>query len=42
MQEFYTKDSNNTWQPSDIKYEVLVDANGELITDPNNENIYLF
>jgi hypothetical protein len=39
MQEFYTK-KNNEWKTSDIRYEVLTDKNGEIITDSNNEPIY--
>lgn len=40
MQTFYTKDPDGTWQASDIKYEVLTDAAGEIITDSNNSAIY--
>lgn len=40
MQDFYLKNTNNKWQTSDITYEVLVDPNGEIITDINNEPIY--
>jgi hypothetical protein len=42
MQEFYAKAPNDDgkWVASDIKYEALMDANGEIITDINNEIIY--
>jgi hypothetical protein len=29
------------WQLSDIRYEVLTDANGEIITDINDKNVYV-
>lgn len=42
MQEGYTKASDGTWRANDIKYEVLVGLNnGEIITDQNNEPIYV-
>ena len=41
MQEFYSKTPDGTWSISDIEYEALVDANGELITDSNNETIFV-
>lgn len=41
MQEFSAKDSANNWKLSDIKYEVLTDADGAIITDINNEPIYV-
>jgi uncharacterized repeat protein (TIGR02543 family) len=40
MQEFYAKNNNGTWQTNDIRYEVLTDINGEIITDSTNEFIY--
>lgn len=40
MQKFYSKDTSGAWKTSDIRYEVLVDENGEIITDINNEPIY--
>ena len=30
-----------SWLNSDISYEILMDANGEIITDVNNNNIYV-
>ena len=42
MRESYTKASDGTWRTNDIKYEILVDFNnGEIITDKNNEPIYV-
>lgn len=41
MQEFHSKDSNGIWRSSDISYEVLTNADGETITDKNNELIYI-
>jgi hypothetical protein len=29
------------WQQSDIRYEVLLDINGEIITDLNNDHVYI-
>jgi hypothetical protein len=40
MQEFYAKDANNNWQMNDIKYEVLTDINGEVITDSADSWVY--
>lgn len=40
MQEFYAKNDEGTWQTNDIRYEVLTDINGEIITDSANEFIY--
>ena len=40
MEEFYNKTVDGDWVPSDITYEVLTDANGEIITDTNNSAIY--
>lgn len=37
--DFYTKDTNGNWQKSDITYETLVDENGQVILDINNEPI---
>lgn len=33
--------AETSWQLSDIRYEVLTDANGEIITDINNSNVYV-
>lgn len=41
MQEGYTKAADGTWKANDIKYEVLVDNTGNIITDSNNEPIYV-
>ena len=41
MLESYTKTTSGAWQPSDIKYEVLVDETGEIITDTSNNPIYV-
>lgn len=41
MREGYTKDTNGNWRTNDIKYEVLVDEDGSIITDSNNEPIYI-
>lgn len=41
MQEFYSKDATGNWLTSDIKYEVLTDSSGNIITDLNNEPIYV-
>ena len=41
MQDFYTKDIDGNWHSSDIRYEVLTDANGTIITDTNNDPIYV-
>jgi hypothetical protein len=41
MQDFYSKDSSKNWKQSDIRYEVLTDTAGEIITDVNNDPIYL-
>lgn len=40
MQNFYSKTSSGTWKQSDIRYEVLIDTSGEIITDINNEPVY--
>ena len=37
----YTKGTEEVWVPSDISYEVLTDANGEIITDLLDESIYV-
>lgn len=37
----YIKDPNGTWRTNDIKYELLVDSLGGLITDVNNKPIYV-
>ena len=41
MQEGYTKDTDGTWKVNDIKYEILVDSAGGLITDSSNQPIYV-
>ena len=41
MQEGYTKASDGTWKTNDLKYEVLVDKTGEVITDSSNTSIYV-
>ena len=41
MQEAYAKDKSGNWQVSDIRYEVLTDANGGVITDQNDDVIYV-
>lgn len=38
--EHYTKDNSDAWQTSDIRYEVLVDKDGYIITDNTNSPIY--
>ena len=40
MQEFYSKDANGNWKTSDIEYEVLTDASGEVVTDSTNSIVY--
>ncbi len=40
MQKFYKKQVDGTWQQSTVKYEVLVNNNGEIVTDKNDEIIY--
>ena len=40
MQIGYTKGADGAWHTNDIEYEVLVDANGEIITNEANEPIY--
>ena len=37
---FYKDQASGTWKASDISYEVLMDQNGEIITDSSNEPIY--
>ncbi len=39
--EGYVKDSEGVWQAVDIKYEVLVDKNGDIITDKDDKAIYV-
>lgn len=41
VQSSSIKDPNNTWRTTDIKYEVLVDSAGGLITDAENQPIYV-
>jgi hypothetical protein len=41
MKDFYTKDSQGSWKPSDIRYEILTDVNGDPITTDTDEFIYL-
>lgn len=40
MQQTYSNTPNG-WRENDIAYEVLTDANGEIITDTNNDSIYV-
>lgn len=40
VKESYTKDTGN-WHTNNIEYEVLIDDNGEIITDANNMPIYV-
>jgi hypothetical protein len=42
VQESYTKDSTGSWRTNKIDYEVLLDETGEIITDENNEPIYVY
>lgn len=39
-QEYYVKDANGTWQPGDIRHEILVDKDGYIITDSTDDPIY--
>ena len=39
--ELHALSGNHEWQLSDISYEILTDANGEVITDINNSDIYI-
>lgn len=41
-QEFYAKNATGAWQVSDIRYEVLVDKDGNTITDTDNDFIYTY
>ena len=41
VQEGYTKDNAGNWRANDIKYEVLVDQSGAIITDSSGEPIYM-
>jgi hypothetical protein len=41
MQEGRTRDASGTWRINDIKYEVLVDEDGYIITDSDNKPIYV-
>lgn len=41
MQEGYTKAADGTWKINNIKYEVLVDKNGEIVTDSSGASIYI-
>lgn len=41
MQEHYAKDANGNWQSSDIRYEVLTDTSGEIVTDLNGDTVYV-
>lgn len=41
MQEFYNRAADGSWQMSDIAYEVLTDANGEVVLDTNNNPVYV-
>jgi hypothetical protein len=40
VQEAFAKDSDQMWHDSDVQYEVLVDADGEIISDLYNNDIY--
>lgn len=41
MQEGYAKDADGTWKANDIKFEILVDLAGGIITDNTNLPIYV-
>lgn len=41
VQEGHVKDADGNWPNNDIKYEVLLDENDEIITDSSNEPIYI-
>ena len=41
MQKFYSKRTDGSWQDSDIAYEALMDENGEVVSDINNNIIYI-
>ena len=41
MSDFFSKDSSGAWRASDVRYEVLTNEGGEIITDINNEPIYV-
>lgn len=41
MSDFYKRNSNDTWDLSDITYEVLLDSNNEPITISTGELIYI-
>ena len=41
MQEAYSRDSNGIWKENDLMYEVLTDVNGEIVTDQNDNAVYV-
>lgn len=41
VQESSVKGVNNIWHKNDIKYEILLDMFGEIITDSSNESIFV-
>ncbi len=41
VQEGHVKDADGNWPNNDIKYEVLLDENDEIITDSSNEPIFV-
>jgi hypothetical protein len=43
LQEFYQNPvlAKSAWAQSDLRYEVLTTRSGEIITDANNEPIYV-
>lgn len=40
MRDFYSKNTAGSWQKSDLRYEILTDQNGEIITDINDSPVY--
>lgn len=40
MQESSVKGADNSWHKTDIKYEILLDSAGGIITDSSNQSIY--
>lgn len=41
LQEANTKDSTDSWQLSDIRYEALTDTAGEVVTDITGDTVYV-
>lgn len=41
ISEGFVKEPDGTWKSNDIKYEVLVDQAGDIITDSANDSIYV-